>query len=76
LHDGNNRIIRKNGAILANDKAIKSTTSNVMEIGRDKPLTSTFQGDLTEVLIYSSVLSINEIRRIESYLMGKYGVSS
>ncbi len=45
-------------------------------IGRDRTMTDrSFQGDIAEILIYTSVIDTTTAKNIANYLMGKYGIN-
>jgi hypothetical protein len=45
-------------------------------IGRDRTMTDrSFQGDIAEILIYTSVIDTTTAKSIANYLMGKYGIN-
>lgn len=67
------RIGESEHTLSPNNHAVASATQS-FSVGGDNPSTLPFVGDISEVIIYGSLLSSADITKVENYLLAKYSV--
>ena len=74
IYTSTNTSLYKNGINFPNTQgATRASLFNITAIGsRPENLNLPYKGEIAEILIFDSVLNINKINKIESYLKSKY----
>lgn len=75
VHSGTNVIFYKNGAAIGSSlTSINLTTAQNATIGNNAGGTRTFDGEISDVKVYSSALTASEIKRIYDSQRKRYGL--
>lgn len=71
IYNSTSSTLRHTGVVVASGDSGADSTTGILTICNKK----NYNGDLAEVLFYDRVLTSDEVDRVESYLMSKWGLS-
>jgi hypothetical protein len=74
MNSNTNYSYRINSSIIKSGAAAMTSVNNVFEVGGYSGSTYCLNGDIVEVIIYNTVLTETEIKKVEAYLNAKYKV--